>query len=132
MRFKIIKLFDRLEDKIRATLSRRPIIYTLIGAFAIVLFWRGVWLTADMFEFLTGPVSIILSVVILLLTGLFVSFFIGEQVIISGLRKEQKLIEKEEIEIETEKDILIEIKNKIEKIEREMNDPKKSKLAKHR
>lgn len=132
MKLKIVRFFDKLEDVIRATLSRRPIIYTLIGGFAIVLFWRGVWLTADMFEFLTGPVSIILSVVVLLLTGLFVSFFIGEQVIISGLRKEQKLIEREEVEIETEKDYLKEIKSKLYKIEKDIEELKTGKRVRHK
>ena len=87
----IIKFFDKLEDKVRGGLSRNPIIYTLIGGIAIVLFWRGVWLTADLFPFLTGPVSVVVSVSILLITGLFVSFFIGDQVIISGIKKEKKL-----------------------------------------
>ena len=125
MRWKIISFFDRLEDKIRGILSRRPIIYTLIGSFAIVLFWRGVWLTADMFPFMTGPVSIVISVIILLLTGLFVSFFIGEQLIISGLKNEKKLAEKTEIKIETEMDVLSQIKIKIEKMSEDLEYLKK-------
>jgi len=132
MKLKIVKFFDKLEDRIRAALSKRPVIYTLIGGFAIVLFWRGVWLTADFFPFLTGPVSIIISVLILLLTGLFVSFFIGEQVIISGLRKEQKIIEKEVAEIETEKDYLREIKSKLAKIEKDIAELKTVKRGKYK
>lgn len=97
---RIVRFFDKLEDKVRAGLSRRPVLYTLIGGFAVVLFWRGVWMTADQFAFLTGPVSIVISVVILLVTGLFVSFFIGEQIIISGLRGEKKLFEKTKDEVE--------------------------------
>lgn len=125
MRLKIVKFFDKLEDKIRAVLSRRPIIYTLIGGVAIVLFWRGVWLTADLFPFMTGPVSVLISVAILLLSGLFVSFFIGEEIIISGLKKEKKLIEKAESEIRTEGATLHEIKAKIEKIEKDLQELKK-------
>src|SRR3989344_1980280 len=119
MKLKIIRFFDKLEDKIRAALSRRPIIYTLVGGVAIVLFWRGVWLVADSIPFMTGLVSLILSITILLLTGLFVSFFIGEEIIISGLKKERKLFEKAEFEIKTESDQLSELKTKLEKIEKD-------------
>jgi len=120
MKLKIIRFFDKLEDKIRAALSRRPIIYTLVGGVAIVLFWRGVWLVADSIPFMTGLVSLILSITILLLTGLFVSFFIGEEIIISGLKKERKLFEKAEFEIKTESDQLSELKTKLEKIEKDI------------
>jgi len=123
----IIKFFDRLEDKVRAALSHRPIIYTFIGAVAIVLFWRGVWMTADMLEFMTGPVSIILSIIILLLTGLFVSFFIGDRLLITGLKQEKKLTEKAEFEIRTETDMLNEIKGKLEKIDSDIQELKSSK-----
>ena len=120
MKMKLVKFFDKLEDKIRAALSRRPIIYTLIGGVAIVLFWRGVWLVADSIPFMTGPVSLVLSIIILLLTGLFVSFFIGEEIIISGLKKERKLFEKAEFEIKTETDRFAELKGKLAKIEKDI------------
>lgn len=124
---KIIKFFDKLEDKIRGKLSHWPIIYALIGGVGIVLFWRGVWYTADSFSFMTGPVSILISLIMLLLTGLFVSFFIGHYIIFSGLKQEKKIEEKEESEIEVELDlqraqmtILMEIKEKIKKIEEDI------------
>lgn len=125
-----MRFFDKLEDKVRAALSRRPIIYTLIGGVAIVLFWRGVWLIADELPFMTGFVSLIISVAVLLLSGLFVSFFIGEEIIISGLKKERKLFEKTESEIKTEADILNQIKIKIEKIEEDLQELKQNKKTK--
>ncbi|MEK7481764.1 MAG: hypothetical protein AAB464_00505 [Patescibacteria group bacterium] len=128
---KIIKFFDKIEDKIRSFLSRHPIIYAFIGGIGIVLFWRGVWHTADLFPFLNGPISIIISSVILLLTGLFVSFFIGHSIILSGLKQEKKIEEKEISEIETEMDILKKEKDlvngiysRLEKIEKTMIDIK--------
>lgn len=111
---KIIKFFDRLEDRIRFTLSRHPLVYTFIGGVAIVLFWRGVWITADMFPWLTGPISLLISVAVLLMIGLFVSFFIGDQQILSGLRREKKLIEKTKEEIDTEETTLKEIHKEVE------------------
>jgi hypothetical protein len=115
-----LKFFDKFEDKIRANLSRHPIVYSLVGGVAIVLFWRGVWMTADEFEFLTGPVSILVSVVILLASGLFVSFFVGDQILISGLKKDKKLIEKTEDEIKAESAVLTEVRSELKKIEKEL------------
>lgn len=103
---KTVKFFDKLEDKVRTRLSKWPIVYTFIGGAAVVLFWRGIWMTADQFAFLTGPVSIILSSVILLITGVFVSAFITDRIILSGVKQEKKLVEKTEEEIKEEKDIL--------------------------
>lgn len=106
--------FDKFEDKTRGYLSRRPILYTFIGGFGIVLFWRGVWHTADLFPWLTGPVSIFVSVVILLATGLFVSYFVGDMIIISGLHKEKKLAEKTESEIEKGEESISRLEDKID------------------
>ncbi|MFZ2969591.1 MAG: hypothetical protein WA063_00430 [Minisyncoccia bacterium] len=117
---RIFGFFDKLEDNIRAILSRRPIVYAFVGGAAIVLFWRGVWMVADSIPFLTGPVSILVSVAILLATGLFVSFFIGDNIIVSGLKKEKKLNEKIASEVKTELDILNDIQKRLDNIEREL------------
>jgi len=127
----IINFFDHLEDKVRARLSRHPVIYTLIGGVAIVLFWRGVDQTADMFfPFLNGPVSLFVSVTTLMLTGLFVSFFIGDTIIISGLKGEKKIVERTEQEIESELRMetvtLRGLKVELDKIEKDISDIKKS------
>ena len=46
----IYYLFDKMEDHIRARLARHPFVYTFIGGAGVVLFWRGVWHMADVFE----------------------------------------------------------------------------------
>ncbi len=111
---KLLRFFDKLEDKIRFNLSKRPFLYTFIGGVAIVLFWRGVWMTADMFQWLTGPLSLLISTLVLLMIGLFVSFFIGEQEILHGLKKEKKLIEKTKEEIDMDEVTLKEIHKEVE------------------
>jgi hypothetical protein len=113
---KIYVFFDKFEDKVRGYLSRRPILYTIIGGVAIVLFWRGIWHTADLIPWLTGPVSIIISVVVLLATGLFVSYFVGDMIIISGLHKDKKVIDKTEKEIEKEEHSIDRLENKIDSL----------------
>lgn len=103
-------LFDKMEDHIRARLARHPFIYTFVGGTGVVLFWRGVWHIADVFEkythlgsFLFSPLgSVILGVIILLSTGLFVSVFIGDSIIMSGIKHDKKIIEKTIEDVETE------------------------------
>lgn len=121
---KIIKYFDRLEDGARERLSHYVVLYAMIGGIAIVLFWRGVWYTADMFSFLTGPVSVLISTIIMLATGLFVSFFVGDRIILSGLKREKKLAEKTEEEVRVEAEITTKVLAKLEKIERDLEDIK--------
>ncbi len=117
---KIFHYFDKLEDNIRATLSKHNVLYAFIGGVAIVLFWRGVWHTADAIPFLTGPVSILISVTVLLGTGLFVSFFIGDKIIISGIKREKRLDEKVASEVKTELDVLNTIQKRLDSIEKEL------------
>lgn len=96
---KIYKFFDKLEDHVRINLSHYPILYALVGAVGIILVWKGVWETAGMIPGLFGVPSIILGVIILLASGLLVSFFIGDSIILSGFKKEKKFTEKTEKEI---------------------------------
>lgn len=117
----VIHFFDKIEDKVRGRLSHYPIVYAIVGGIGIVLFWRGVWGIADDFA-ISGFSSLILGVGILLVTGLFVSFFIGESIIITGLKREKKVVEKTENEIEEETASLIEMKKDIRKIEHDMEE----------
>lgn len=125
----IIYFFDKFEDRVRGKLSRYPILYTLIGAIAIVLFWRGVWITTDQIFsllpqdilWLDGIISTGASIMILLATGLFVSFFINDQIILSGMKREKKLTEKTEHEVRQEKEMLGEVLGKLTKIEKEIS-----------
>ncbi len=115
----IVKFFDKLEDKIRGRLSHYPILYAFIGGTGIVLFWRGVWHTADNFN-LGDITSLVLGSVILLLTGVFVSDFIGNKLIISGLIGEKKISEKEENEIQAEESQLRNLQNTLNKVEKKI------------
>ena len=117
---RIINFFDKLEDKTRSKLSRMPIIYALIGSIGLVLFWRGVWYLADDIN-LGSIFSTTIGIVILLLTGVFVSTFVGNRLIISGLSGEKKLAEKTEEDIETEEKQIEKIQNTIEKVEKDIS-----------
>ena len=130
----ISRFFDKLEDKIRGKLSRWPILYAFLGGIGLVLFWRGIWHTADMisavalrsssigrpplelYEIIDGPISIFASILFLLPTGLFVSAFIGKDAIISGIRGEKKLVEKTEQEIQAESGAIADIRTQVKKI----------------
>ena len=127
---KIFHYFDKLEDRIRGRLSRYPILYSIIGGSAVVLFWRGVWLTADGFAkslptsllWLDGPLSVAVSLMVLLATGLFVSFFVTDQIILSGIRQDKKIVEKTESEVEEETKKVEKIQKEIDTIEKEVHE----------
>ncbi len=73
---------------------------------------------ADEIPFLSDPyISLVVSAVILLSTGLFVSFFIGDSILLSGIKGEKKIVEKTEEEIKKEGAVLVDIKNEMKKEE---------------
>ena len=116
----IVQWFDRLEDRIRARLSHYPILYALIGGVGIVLFWKGVWETAELYPQLFGPASILLGVGIMLVTGLLVSFFIGDSIILSGIARQKKLVEKTEKQILDVTATLLDVMEALEHMNKKM------------
>lgn len=145
----IFNFFDKLEDKIRGKLSHYPLIYAFIGGIGIVIFWRGVWHTADFFTTVIvsyqynnsidlgilpwwdGPLSLLIGSILLLSTGLFVFDFIGSQSIISGLKGEKKLEEKTEEEVREETGTIKEIKDEVKEISRHLDEIEKDLEKKH-
>ena len=125
----IYPYFDTLEDKTRAWLSRKPKLYAFIAGGAIVLFWRAIWEIADIFQskggvigFLFNPVvTLITSFVVLLASGLFVSFFVGDSIIMSGLRKDKKFVDHAQEEMDKEQGEIQHMEKVLEKIETEVS-----------
>lgn len=115
---KIVRFFDRLEDGLRASLSHYPIPYAFIGGVGIVLFWKGVWEFAELFPGLFGLPSMLFGLLLILPTGLFVSFFIGDNIILSGYKREKKLAERTEHELRSEIDAIKIMTQRIEHIEK--------------
>ena len=125
--------FNKLGDKVRIKLAHMPLIYALIGSIGIVSIWRGVEMISSDLG-MSGWFSLIFGILIATSTGLFVSFFIGDNIIISGLNKEKRIDEKTEEEIHAEKEeiekertTLIEIKKDIKEIKENIlknNKPK--------
>lgn len=120
---KVTIFFDKLEDNIRGHLSHYPIVYALLGGIGVVLFWRGVWHIADDFN-VPSAVSLIFGILLLLLTGVFVSAFIGNKLIISGLNGEKKLEEKEQTEIETEEQQIRKLQSTLTRLEKKIDNIK--------
>jgi len=117
---KILRSFDKVEDRVRASLSRAPIIYALIGGVGIVLFWRGVWGLSEDWG-MSNWQAVIVSLVIMLSTGLFVSFFIGDHFIIAGLKGEKKIIEKTKEEILSEQSDIRQVLTRLEILEKKID-----------
>lgn len=119
----ILNFFDKLEDKVRHALSKRPVAYAFIAGVAIVLFWRGVWHLADDYG-MTSWESLAVSVVLMLLTGTFISFFVGEQILISGLKEEKRIDQKTETDIKMEEQKLQHIFEEISQIQKDVEEIK--------
>lgn len=133
----IFYFFDKFEDVVRGILAEHPFVYTFIGGTGVVLFWRGIWSTADVVEN-TGTLpalifspfgSIVLGVTILLATGLFVSVFVGDSIIMSGIKREKKVVDKTIDDVEEEKsdiqrtlDAVTEIKEEMRVLEGEIHN----------
>ncbi len=117
---KIRKSFDDLEYSVRVKLSRYPILYAFLAGAGLVLFWRGVWHIADDAG-LGSIASMVIGTLVLLLTGIFVSEFIGNKLIISGLVGEKKAVEKEEGEIETEEAQIKTLQNTLARLEKKLD-----------
>ncbi len=100
-------------------MSHYPILYALVGGLGVVLFWRGVWHTADDAG-LSSIASAIIGFIILVVTGVFIPSFIGSRLIISGLVGEKKLSEKEEGELETEETQLKNLQNTLTRLEKKL------------
>src|SRR3989338_2911522 len=105
-------LAEKIAEKIKIYLSHRPALYALIVGIGIVLFWRGTWHSIDLIHtyfdvfqnsltidsvstpWWDGPLSFVVGVAVLYFTGAFTSSFIGNELILSGLRREKRLNEK--------------------------------------
>lgn len=136
----IVIFFDKLEDRVRIALSHRSFLYAFIGGVAHVIFWRGVWHTSDMIMHgvpwlhdydgnpVSGfwgvlfyePITIIWSSAVLILTGLFVATFIGERIILSGLKKEKKVTDRTEDEVRKEEGQIGSVNAKLDAVIREV------------
>lgn len=141
---KILRFFDRLEDKVRIRLSHRSIFYALVGGSLVVLFWRGIWHSADilmekgaemymykgstfgkiLYYVFYEPNTIVWTALLLLLTGLFVATMIGDRIILSGLKHEKKIDEKTEAEIRQEEEQIILLNKKVSQISKDIEEIK--------
>ena len=133
----IINFLEKHENRIRAWFSRRPILYAVVGGVGVVLFWRGVWHTADAFAVIfrawSGEnipldfyavadsfISLFIGFALLASTGLFVADFIGTEVITKDVEGEEKLTKKMEKEEEAEESVINKIHNEMHGISRRL------------
>ena len=137
----VINYFQNFEIYNRNFLVKHKYLYALLGGTGIILFWKGVWYIADsikmnginyfgeslgeiMMIIFSDTGSLILGLILMLATGVFVSEFIDDEIIISGIKKEKQIIDKsaEEIIAEEKKEekILEELKDHIINIEKEL------------
>lgn len=115
------KHLEHFEIRIRHQLSHWPIVYAFLGSVGVVLIWRGVWHIADDLG-MSGISSLVWGILISISIGLFVSFFVGDKIIISGIKSEKRIDEKTEDEIKKEEISLSEIKDDLKEIKEEIDE----------
>jgi hypothetical protein len=110
-----------------------------VAGIGIVLFWRGVWHSADVVHYLIehalsngssslqyvwwdGPLSFVVGGAILWFTRAYVSSFIGSELILSGLRTEKKIAKQTEGEVKTELHAITDIKEDLEAISENLEE----------
>lgn len=116
-----LKYINHFDMKVRHQLSHWPIVYAFLGSIGVVLIWRGVWKIADDMN-MPAWVSMVLGIGLSVATGLFVSFFVGDEIIISGIKHEKRVDEKTESEIKQEEIELVDIRKDLREIKREIEE----------
>ncbi|MEI6420244.1 MAG: hypothetical protein WCO30_01295 [bacterium] len=138
---KIVHFFDKFEDHVRSWISKRPVLFGIVGGIAVVEFWRGVWnltdfvmswLGFDQIGLVSGTFSFLLGTVIMLSTGLYISLFVGDSIILSGIKKEKKFFEKTAEELKEEDDRLFQMHKLLLKLDSSHDEMKKHIEIKHR
>ena len=130
----------KLLARIHIFLSHHVYLYALITGVGIVLFWRGVWHSVDVFHVLLnqyhmsgsldlggqlwwdGPLSFVVGCILLYFARAFVSSFIGNELILSGLRTEKKLTQEADSERKTEMTTVSAIKEELSTITEALED----------
>lgn len=129
----------KLLTKIHIFLSHHSVLYATVAGIGIVLFWRGVWHSVDVVHYKIehlfsdgsstlqyvwwdGPFSFVVGVLILWFTRAYVSSFIGNELILSGLRNEEKVVKDAEGEIHTELRAITDIKEDLEAISENLEE----------
>jgi hypothetical protein len=134
-----MRFLRTLEGKFRATLKRHPLVYAFVAGVGIVLFWRGVWHLTDFIGLIffysndqvttidwpagiDSVVSLVLGSFLLLSSGLFISEFLSGQILITDVKKEEKMAEKTEEDVQRESSELPSIEKDIQHIAAEIKD----------
>lgn len=90
--------FLRIEDRARSAFEHFPFFHAFLAGVGVVLFWRGVWETADYLR-LAPSASIVIGVLLLGAIGLYLQTFVGNTIIIKQVEKEKAMSKKTEKEV---------------------------------
>jgi hypothetical protein len=115
------------------------VLYAFLGGSLMIIFWRGIWHTTDMLEAKEGilsfifypPITLVWSGLLMLFIGVFIPLFIGEQIILSGLKQEKTFNEKTKKEIDEEEVSLDRVNERIIGLERQIEELKSLILEKN-
>ena len=137
-----MRFLRTFEAKLRGMLGRHRILYAFVAGVGIVLFWRGVWYLADFFSIfvlsfngqtvtidwaagIDGLISVLFSSFLLISTGLFVSELMSGSILMTDIKKEEKVVEKTEQTVVEESAELPSLEKEIQHIAAEVQDLEK-------
>lgn len=121
--------FPDYEEKVRSFLCRHTVTYTLGAGIAVIAFLRGVWYVADGFSHLVsftdvtdflmkGVLVTAISLLVAVISGIFVKCFIVDVVFLTGVKKEAIRTQKSEAELIEESELEAKIQSELAKIEK--------------
>jgi hypothetical protein len=92
----------------------------VISGIGIVMFYRGLWLVLDEYPFFTGWVTLVIATMLLMLSGVFVSQFVSNHVILSGIKRDKKMVEKVGEQLKTDTELTQEVLERVKRIEEKL------------
>lgn len=111
----VTKTLLNIEDNARKFFERIPFIHALLAGIGVVLFWRGIWESAD--KMALDPLSsALLGIALLGGIGLFIQTFVGNTIIIKSVKKEEQLEKTTVKKVQQEEITLLQLSQKIDEL----------------
>ena len=122
---RITSILLQTEEDARKYFERTPFLQAFIAGVGVIVFWRGVWEWLDSVQ-VSPFMSVVIGSLLLGGVGVFLQTFIGNTIIIKNVnqeeKKEKKIFEKIEGEVEGEDITLKQLADKLDELSRKIEN----------